>query len=153
MRARVPRRGAARRAVPSAAAGPPRSAVCVSVCRADTSPPPQGAQDAEARGAHEPFRSHAPRVGDDTQAQPEAGSYAWTKQWYPVCVVAHTDPKKPHHIQVLGKVRRRVVCEGTAERGGERRGRLRVLPSGRQYAAWTSCTLELTPAAFCVLVA
>lgn len=33
---------------------------------------------------------------------PDAGSFNWTKQWYPVAVIDLLDPKKPHPTQLLG---------------------------------------------------
>ncbi len=37
----------------------------------------------------------------DTQETTE--TFQWTKQWYPVAVIDHTDPSRPHSFQLLGK--------------------------------------------------
>ena len=34
---------------------------------------------------------------------PETASFQWTKQWYPMAVVAHLDPSRPHSVQLLGR--------------------------------------------------
>lgn len=39
----------------------------------------------------------------DTQETTETEIFQWTKQWYPVAVVDHTDPSRPHPLQLLGK--------------------------------------------------
>ena len=31
------------------------------------------------------------------------GLFQWTKQWYPLAVVAHLDAAKPHSLQLLGR--------------------------------------------------
>ena len=33
----------------------------------------------------------------------DRGSFQWTKQWYPLAVVAHLDPARPHAVPLLGR--------------------------------------------------
>ncbi|MEB3343415.1 Rieske 2Fe-2S domain-containing protein [Okeania sp.] len=39
----------------------------------------------------------------DTQKTIETETFQWTKQWYPVAVVDHTDSSRPYPFQLLGK--------------------------------------------------
>ena len=39
----------------------------------------------------------------DIQEKIETKTFQWTKQWYPVAVVNHTDPSRPFPFQLLGK--------------------------------------------------
>jgi phenylpropionate dioxygenase-like ring-hydroxylating dioxygenase large terminal subunit len=43
------------------------------------------------------------RLKQDTQETTETEIFQWTKQWYPVAVVDHTDPTRPQPLQLLGK--------------------------------------------------
>ena len=45
--------------------------------------------------------SHGAREEDFGDA--DRGSFQWTKQWYPLAVVAHLDPAKPHAVPLLGR--------------------------------------------------
>jgi len=39
----------------------------------------------------------------DTQETRETETFQWTKQWYPVAVIEHTDSSRPYPFQLLGK--------------------------------------------------
>ncbi|MGK7922518.1 MAG: Rieske 2Fe-2S domain-containing protein [Trichodesmium sp.] len=42
-------------------------------------------------------------VKSDSQETTETETFQWTKQWYPVAVIDHTDPSRHHSFQLLGK--------------------------------------------------
>lgn len=44
----------------------------------------------------------AEQFADDPSSPPEAETFQWTKQWYPIAVVEFLDPSRPHAVQLLG---------------------------------------------------
>lgn len=50
------------------------------------------------------FQAQSPRVSEPEISESKISeSFQWTKQWYPLAVVAYLDPTRPHAMQLLGK--------------------------------------------------